>query len=289
MKKSFLLVFIFSFICSLSSFADDESESDTKVNENIATYLYNHILSQKMNNSIWEALDKIKKLSEKENDVKASYSLGIYYAKSIECVDSYEEKEAIKYFKRAIEKNYTPALIELAKYYQIGGFKSEYRNEKNKNIIVAFHFMMRAAELGNESAQNIIAKYYFMWKHFPFVKNVMSSYKITKFLKEASKKGNDEATFNLGVCRFIGFGVIENRDKAIELWKSISKESSAKNLAQDALNACYQNDLWRFQEYTPAPKKIFPQPQTNVNAFKYYLPNKKLVNPISISAELYRY
>ena len=116
---------------------DGESESEEIVDKN-NTYA-NELFSK--------AYPQLRELY-KQGEPYATFILGAYYNYGIGGVQK-SFKEALNYIKAAAELGHSGALFDLGKFYEIG-------KGVEQNLIIAYEYYSKAAELGNVRAKNKI-------------------------------------------------------------------------------------------------------------------------------------
>ena len=140
--------------------------------------------------------------AKKGSDI-GMYNLGCCYQNGygIEA----DAEQAAKWFKKSAELGYIDAMVELGGYYQ--------------NVLIdakkAKTWYQKAAELGNAEAQNKLAVIYY---------DIEKDYKnAIKWYKKAMEQDEPWSYRNYAFCFWNGFGVKENKKKAMEMMqKAIS-------------------------------------------------------------------
>ena len=181
-----------------------------------------------------EALEYLEKKA-KEGNPYAELSYGTYYDDDER--RSYDPGKAFYWCSKAAEKNIPVALNKLALMYIFGrGVKKDVKKSKE--------LMLKAAELGAENAQEYLVRLYSGYDNItePNYKEAF------KWIEVLVKKGSLSAKYNMGVCYFYGWGVPEDKSKAVEIWKSILEEvaetkNNIKHKVCRTLYECYNNGL----------------------------------------------
>lgn len=211
-----------------------EHGGSVKKDEELAFKYYEYIVS----NEHYDESRELEYLGEKaeEGNFYAQYALGYYYSDMER--RSFDSKKAFYYFKNAADKNYPPAISRVAQSYLLG-------DGAEKNIRKTRELMIKAAKLGCPYTQLLVAKLHTYYNDsgrvYPL--NYTEAFDWFKKLSEADNKHLSLlGKYNMGVCYFYGWGVIEDRAKAVEIWESILKEADNFSLKLNLvvnLSKCY--------------------------------------------------
>lgn len=187
-----------------------------------------------------EAL-KYLEAKAKDGNACAEYYLGRYYGSAKSA--SRDDEKAFNFYSKAADKNYPPAIYELALAY-IGarGVKEDAK--------LGGELLLKAAEMGYLDAQILAARYYTNFLEC-YTKVYCRNYpKALYWFSEAAKRGSLESKFDMGVCYFHGLGARDNKAKAFEIWNSMLEEFDKrkddfnpllKTKVVVALSRCYYN------------------------------------------------
>lgn len=170
-----------------------------------------------------ECEELIKKAMEgdavAQNDLASCY----YSGKGIE--QNYTE--AVKWYRKAAEQEYSWAQNNLANcYYNGEGVKQDYTE--------AVKWYRKAAELGNSWGQYNLGGCYY------YGEGVEQSYeKAVKWYYKAVEQKNEDALNDLGCCYFHGKGVDQDYEEAVRLFQKAAEKGNIE--AQKNLGICYFN------------------------------------------------
>ena len=144
-------------------------------------------------------IEKLKRDAE-AGDAEAQADLGVCYALGRGV--KRDDREAVKWFRKAAEQGYAYAQSMLGRCYADGqGVKQDYRE--------AVKWIRKAAEQGNASAQ------FNLGVHYADGQGVKQDYgEAVKWYRKAAEQRHAGAQYNLGVCYYMGQGVIEDYTEA---------------------------------------------------------------------------
>ena len=150
-------------------------------------------------------LEKLRAKAE-QADVEAQNSLGSAYNEGKSGLKQ-DYAEALKWFRRAAEKNFAPAQYNLGLAYELGhGVPADERQ--------AFKYYLAAAEQGFGAAQYNVGNMYAVGRGIG-----QDLFESNLWLKQAAEKGVVEAQFNLGLAYEAGRGVKKDEAQAARWYK----------------------------------------------------------------------
>lgn len=158
---------------------------------------------------------------------QAQGNLGVYYI--YEFGVERNVNEAIKWFKKAADNDYAPAIFALGQLYD-GDTLGERR------LDLAFEYYMKSAELGYNEAQYSVGDCYYRGEGVQQSKD-----KALSWWMLAANGGNIKAQYNLGLCYFNGDGTEKNEIEAVKLFKMAADGGFAE--AKCMLGICYEAGL----------------------------------------------
>ncbi len=150
-------------------------------------------------------LEKLRARAE-QADVEAQNTLGSAYNDGKAGLKQ-DYAEALKWFRRAAEKNFAPAQYNLGLAYELGhGVPADDRQ--------AFKYYLAAAEQGFGAAQFNVGNMYAVGRG-----TGQDLFESNLWLKQAAEKGIVEAQFNLGLAYEAGRGVKKDEAQAARWYK----------------------------------------------------------------------
>jgi TPR repeat protein/chromosome segregation ATPase len=150
-------------------------------------------------------VEKLRARAE-QADVEAQNALGSAYNEGKSGLKQ-DYAEALKWFRRAAEKNFAPAQYNLAIAYELGhGVPADERQ--------AFKYYLAAAEQGFGAAQYNVGNMYAVGRGIG-----QDLFESNLWLKQAAEKGIVEAQFNLGLAYEAGRGVKKDDAQAARWYK----------------------------------------------------------------------
>nr|VVV06337.1 Secretory immunoglobulin A-binding protein EsiB [Aliivibrio wodanis] len=139
-------------------------------------------------------------------DADAQFSMAQYY--------DFDEVEALKWYKIAVENGHVFALRNLYKKIKQGDKSS-------------FEWLVKVAEKGNAEVQNTVGDLYCL-----DVGDLLNEEQAVKWYGKSAKQGLADARYNLAVCYRDGCGIDQSDDEAFSLFKHLAEEgdSDAQNI-----------------------------------------------------------
>ncbi|MCR5600980.1 MAG: sel1 repeat family protein [Ruminococcus sp.] len=190
-----------------------------------------------------------------DGDLKSQFRLGNMYLHGTGIEHSPEK--AIQWFKKAAEKDYPPALYNLAYCYQHGIGVPVDR-------ITAAVYYKKAADNGDLDALNNLAGCCMRGEGTVRDQNIAA-----KYYKKAAESGHAKAQYNYGECCFKGMGIAKNLSEAVHWYKSSAEQGDPDGqysygwclrdgigTAQDPITAKEMFELAAAQRHAPAQKAL---------------------------------
>ncbi len=144
------------------------------------------------------------KASAKQKDPEGLFALGYCYETG-QCGEKQNYKKAVKYYKKAAQKNNSEAMYRLALLTHDGdGTKADVKK--------AVSYMLQAADLGSASAIYFLALAYTNGQEADGIKQDYK--KAVPLWKKLAAAGQGEACFNLGYFYYYGYGVQQDLEQA---------------------------------------------------------------------------
>jgi len=165
-------------------------------------------------------------------DAEAQYKLAYHYLHTCR-VDAdgtgtpLNEKEGIKWLRKAAKQEHTEAMCELGRAYQYGSGVPEDKEE-------AVRWFRKAAEQGNAAALCALAHCYFDGLGVPEDK-----VEAVRLFRQAAEQGVLHGMYRLGDCYFNGTGVLEDKEKAVYWYRQAAEQGHFS--AQHVIGKCYYN------------------------------------------------
>ena len=176
------------------------------------------------------------KIKAGTGDAKAQFDLGVMYDSS-QRVER-DDKEAVKWYRRAAEQGHAIAQNNLGMMYGRGrGVKQDHAE--------AVKWYRRAAEQGFARAQNFLGWAYFFGEGIK-----QDNAEAAKWFHRAAEQGFLSAKFNLGLT-YVSTEDVERNDAEAVKWFRRAAEQGHAN-AQASLGAAYHNGKGIAQNYWEA-------------------------------------
>lgn len=192
---------------------------------------------EKDENNLKKAYDIYRELASK--NAEAQYQLGRLYFLNLGVPSHHDiNAEALKWFKKAAEKENLDAINGLGVLYEFG-------RGVEKDLHAALRYYVLAADMGNSQAKVNLGNFYQQGK----VLNTDLAISINLF-EEANDEGNLDATAALGWAYSRGLGVEKDDAKAQKLLQEAAAKGSAK--AQNDMGIIYEEGLGVPQNYKEA-------------------------------------
>ncbi len=135
--------------------------------------------------------------------------------------------EAVKWYRKAAEQNFTLAQYDLGCCYSFG-------QGITKDDVEGVKWYRKAADQGLASAQHNLAV------HYRDGQGVPQDYaEAVKWFRKAAEQNEANAQYNLGVCYANGQGVVKDDEAAVKWYRKAADENLA--IAQYNLGARYAN------------------------------------------------
>jgi TPR repeat protein len=159
-----------------------------------------------------------------KGDAQSQYELGRAFDEGSLGVAK-DEAEAVKWYRKAAEQNYTLAQNKLAGcYYKGEGVARDY--------VEAAKWFRKAAEQNNADAQSNLGACYGLGKGV-----AENEVEAVKWFRKAAEQNYADAQFNLGSCNFFGEGVVKDYVEAVKWFRKAAEQNHAR--AQYSLGSCY--------------------------------------------------
>ncbi len=160
---------------------------------------------------------KDSKAKAEQGDASAQYNLGVVYHEGVGVLQ--DDKQAVKWWRKAAEQGYASAQYNLALMYAKGqGVLQNYKQ--------AVKWFRKAAEQGHANGQYSLALMYENGK------GVLQDYKqAVKWYRKATEQGNADAQHNLGIKYFKGLGVLQDYVMA-HMYFNVAAVSGQKDAAK---------------------------------------------------------
>ncbi|MDR0869679.1 MAG: sel1 repeat family protein [Planctomycetaceae bacterium] len=185
-----------------------------------------------------ELFQKVAKNTD-ENNPLVSYCRGNCYASGYGVWK--DEKEAVKWFRKAAEQNDAFAQNNLANYYNNGAGGLD-KNEKK-----ARELYQKAVEQGLAVAQSQLGNCYY------FGKGVDKDFtEAVRWFRKAAEQGNTNAQFSLGNAYCNGEGVDKDFTEAVKWYRKAAEQGDAP--AQYNLGVMYHKGAGVDKDFTEAVK-----------------------------------
>ena len=211
----------------------------------------------------------------KQGDIEAQFVLGLLCKNGDEFLGiKPNHVEAVKWFRKAAEKEYAAAQNNLGDCYYAGeGVPQNYTEAVNwyrkaaekgnvsaqwnlgfcyvtgegveKNPFEAVKWYRKAAEKEYAAAQNSLGLCYYAGKGVP-----QNYTEAVKWYRKAAEKGNVSAQRNLGFCYETGNGVEKDPSEAVNWYRMAADQDDS--LAQTSLGECYYDGKGVQQDYNKA-------------------------------------
>lgn len=160
----------------------------------------------------------LRKKADEDNDIIAANTLAVtYYASNN--VDG-----AIKYFKKAVKENYSPAKRNLAIALEAKG---------DKNLSKIFTLYKEASE------DDVIALNNLGCCYINGEGTEINAQKAVECFKLAARRNDELSKINLGDCYALGIGVRKNLENAYKCYKEAAKVGNI--IALNKIAECYLN------------------------------------------------
>lgn len=173
-----------------------------------------------------------------KEEIEKWYQMGLNYANGDGV--SRDEKEAVRWYRKAAEQGHSGAQTNLgASYYSGTGVA--------KNYAEAVRWFRKAAEQESDIAQINLGLCY------RFGRGVTQNYEeAVKWYRKAAEQDNADAQNDLGYCYKNGYGVVQNYAEAVEWYRKAVDQDHAG--AQNNLGECYYYGWGVAQNYEEAVK-----------------------------------
>ena len=176
-------------------------------------------------------------------DADAQYKLAYYYLNTCR-IDAdgtampLNEKEGIKWLRKAAKQEHAEAMCELGRAYQNGRGVPEDKEE-------AVRWFRKSVEHGNAAALCALAQCYFDGLGVPEDKM-----EAVKLFRQAAEQGFPNGMYQLGHCYFKGEGVPEDKVEAVKWFRKCAELGFFPG--QYMLGKCYYNGEGVLQDKTEA-------------------------------------
>ena len=163
------------------------------------------------------------KLKAEQGDARAQYKLGYCYDMGWGVTQ--DDKEAVKWYRKAAEQGDASAQDSLGFCYQEG--EGVTKDDKE-----AVKWYRKAAEQGYAGAQYNLGGCYYKGE------GVAQDYQeAVKWYRKAAEQGDASAQFNLGLCYYKGEGMAQDYQEAVKWYRKAAEQGDAS--AQDSLGLRY--------------------------------------------------
>jgi len=182
--------------------------------------------------SEWSALAE-------QGNASAQYNLGVMYDNG-DGVAQFDNKEAVKWYRKAAEQGNASAQFSLGFMYAYGqGVVQDYKE--------ALKWYRKAAKQGNASAQFNLGGMYVSGD------GVAQDFKeAVKWFRKAAEQGNASAQFRLGLMYDLGKGVVQDYKEAVKWYRKAAEQGVAS--AQFNLGEMYAYGDGVAQDFKEAVK-----------------------------------
>lgn len=162
----------------------------------------------------------LKKKADEDNDIIAANTLAVTY------YTSNNTDEAIKYFEKAVEQNYSPAKRNLAIVLESRG---------DADLVKIFNLYKEASENDAIALNNLGCCYIKGEGTEIYAKKAVECFKL------AAKKNDELSKINLGDCYALGVGISKNLKNAYKCYRKAAEVGNT--IALNRVAECYLNGL----------------------------------------------